>query len=187
MSNTSLCAFVSKVRSNNRIRFGDLRRLQRDVVPNGLSKREHVEALLDLDRSIERADDGWPAYLATLVKDFVLSSSVPPGSIDRRTAEWLVSRLMDSRPVIAHAIARSLVLEAHQVDGVLRAFAHLAGKRRAKVTGSTPIILPAGGGRGIAVNELEASFSFPWRDVWICKTELMTPRHLLSAQPDGGL
>jgi hypothetical protein len=58
MSNTSLCTFVSKVRSNNRIRFGDLRRLQRDILPRGLSTQHEAEALLDLDRSIERADEG---------------------------------------------------------------------------------------------------------------------------------
>jgi hypothetical protein len=181
MSNTSLCAFVSKVRSNNRIRFGDLRRLQRDILPNGLSTQHEAEALLDLDQSIERADEGWSVYLATLIKDFVISSSVPPGYVDRPTAEWLVSRLTDSRPAIAHAVARSIVLEANQVDGVLRAFAPLAGKRRAKVPGSTPIILPSGSGRGVVLNELEASFSFPWRDVWISRSNACL-RHALNAR-----
>jgi hypothetical protein len=171
MSNTSLCAFVSKVRSNNRIRFGDLRRLQRDILPRGLSTQHEAEALLDLDRSIERADEGWSVCLATLIKDFVISSSIPPGYVDRPMAKWLVSRLTDSRPAIAHVIARSIVLEANQVDGVLRAFAPLAAKRRAKVTGSTPIILPSNGGRGVVLNELEASFSFPWRDVWISRSD----------------
>ena len=60
MSSTSLCAFVSKVRANNRLRFGDLRRLQRDVLPTGLSTREEAEILLDLDQSITKVDDGWP-------------------------------------------------------------------------------------------------------------------------------
>jgi hypothetical protein len=171
MSNTSLCAFVSKVRSNNRIRFGDLRRLQRDILPNGISARHEAEALLDLDRSIERADEGWSVCLTTLIKNFVISSSIPPGYVDRPTAEWLVSWLTDSRPAIAHVIARSIVLEANQVDGVLRAFAPLAAKRRAKVNDSTPIILPSNGGRGVVLNELEASFSFPWRDVWISRSD----------------
>jgi hypothetical protein len=182
MSNTSLCAFVSKVRSNDRIRFGDLRRLQRDILPSGPSNREEVETLLDLDRSVERVDEGWPVYLATLIKDFVICNSVPPGYVDRRTAEWIVSRLIDSRPAIAYAIARGIVLEANQVDGVLRAFAPLAGKRRAKVTGSIPIVLPSSRGRGVVLNELEASFSFPWRDVWISRSD-GGHRHALNARP----
>jgi hypothetical protein len=42
----SLRAFVSKALERNRISFGDLRRLQRTVLPHGLLTREQAEVLI---------------------------------------------------------------------------------------------------------------------------------------------
>ena len=56
MHTTSLRAFVSHARQAGRIRFGDVRRLQRDVLPARLTTREEAETLIALDRSIIRAD-----------------------------------------------------------------------------------------------------------------------------------
>jgi len=36
------CVFVNKETASNRIVFGDLRRLQRDVLPNGPTSREEI-------------------------------------------------------------------------------------------------------------------------------------------------
>ena len=95
MSNASLCTFAEKVRANNRIRFGDLRRLQRDVLPRGLSCREDAELLLGLDRAIKKTDEGWPAYLATLVKDFVIADLRSTGL--RRPPDGAVAHLLVGR------------------------------------------------------------------------------------------
>ena len=46
MDTTPLCVFVNKVTASNRLVFGDLRRLQRDVLPRGASSREEIETLL---------------------------------------------------------------------------------------------------------------------------------------------
>ena len=73
MDTTPLHAFATKARASNRLLYGDLRRLQRDVLPTGATSREEVEVLLSLDW-IERVDRDWPGYLATTVTQFVLST-----------------------------------------------------------------------------------------------------------------
>ena len=52
MMNTALSAFVSKATAKNRITFGDVRRLQRDVLSDGVVSREEAELLITLDRNI---------------------------------------------------------------------------------------------------------------------------------------
>ena len=126
MDTTPLCVFVTKVTRNHRIVFGDLRRLQRDVLPTGPATREEIETLLSLD-SLGQVDDDWPGYLVATVKDFVLSTSDPPGSVDADTAAWLVTTLSDARPRSAAAIMRAVLSEARYVDEVLLTF----GKRGA--------------------------------------------------------
>src|SRR5215213_454414 len=130
MDTTPLCVFVTKVTRNHRIVFGDLRRLQRDVLPTGATSREQIETLLSLD-SLGQLDDDWPDYLVATVKDFVLSTSDPPGSVDADTAAWLVTSLSDARPRSATAILRAVLSEARHVDEVLLAFARRGAKRPA--------------------------------------------------------
>jgi hypothetical protein len=89
MDTTPLGVFASKARASNRLLYGDLRRLQRDVLPTGARSREEVEALLSLDW-VERVDEDWPRYLATTVSEFVLSTSDPPGVIGGEAAACLV-------------------------------------------------------------------------------------------------
>ena len=60
MQVTSLRVFVDRLSEAQRLGFGDLRRLQRDILPNGPQSRDDVEALLALDLALERADRGGP-------------------------------------------------------------------------------------------------------------------------------
>src|SRR3954464_3298259 len=96
MSRASLREFISSVLVRKRLRFGDLRRLQRDVLPTGIATREEAEALITLDQALSKADVDWPAYLITAVRDFVVSTSNPAGCVDGETAAWLVSQLSSS-------------------------------------------------------------------------------------------
>ena len=113
---TPLCVFVAKARASNRLLYGDLRRLQRDVLPAGASSREEVEALLSLDW-IERVDKDWPGYLARVVTDFMLSTSDPSGdALNAETAAWLVSLLAHLKPKTAAVVLRSLSVEALQIE-----------------------------------------------------------------------
>ena len=138
MNTTPLCQFVHKVTASNRIVFGDLRRLQRNVLPTGATSREEVETLLSLD-GMGQLDEDWPEYLVRTVKDFVLSASDPPGTVDQDTAAWLVSALAAARPRSATAIVRAIVSEAPRIDeGLLR----LCVRRGAKHQASAPAQMP---------------------------------------------
>src|SRR5215217_4527130 len=128
MDTTPLCVFVTKVMASNRVVFGDLRRLQRDVLPTGPTTREEIETLLSLD-SLGNVDEDWPGYLVTTVKAFVLSTSDPPGSVNADTAAWLATALSDARPRSAAAIVRAVLSEAQHVDEVLLAFGRRGEKR----------------------------------------------------------
>ena len=122
MSRASLREFISSVLARKRLRFGDLRRLQRDVLPTGITTREEAEALIALDQAVPKADVDWPGYLTTVVKGFVVSSGDPPGCVDAETTAWLVSQLSSSQPRTALAIAREVVLDAKEVDAALLSF-----------------------------------------------------------------
>ncbi len=123
MSGTSLRDFVSQALDHKRISFGDLRRLQRDILPTRITTRQQAEALIELDRSVDRADRDWRDYLTTTVRDFVIWGSLPAGRIDGDKAEWLVTVLRRSSPKTASAIAREVVRQAPEVDNALRVFA----------------------------------------------------------------
>ena len=128
MDTTPLRAFASKAKANHRLLYGDLRRLQRDVLPAGPRTREDLEILLALD-GIERVDEGWPGYLARAVTGFVLSTSDPPGVVDAEAAAWLAGALSDAKPKTAAAVVHTLMGEAHQVDEVLPAFVRRRARR----------------------------------------------------------
>ncbi len=130
MDTTPLDLFATKARASNRLIYGDLRRLRRDVLPTGATSREEVEILLTLD-SIERVDRDWPRYLAMTVSEFVLSTSEPRGVVDAETATWLVPILSDARPRTVSMIIRTLMGEAHQVDEALLALVRRGAKRPA--------------------------------------------------------
>ena len=107
---------------------GDLRSLQRDVLPTGATSREEIETLLSLD-SLGNVDEDWPGYLVTTVGDFVLSTSDPSGSVDADTAAWLVTALSHARPRSAAAIVRAILSEALYIDEILPTFAKRGTKR----------------------------------------------------------
>jgi len=103
MDNTSLRDFASRTAASGRIRFGDLRRLQR-VIPNGITTREDAEALLDLDQAVSRADPEWPGWLSSARKAYAVSGD----SVDPQKADWLAKRLAAQRTKAALALARQL-------------------------------------------------------------------------------
>jgi hypothetical protein len=72
------------------------------------------------------------AALAALPVHFVLSTSRPPGSIDARTATWLVSALSKLPRTAAVAMAREVALEAQHVDDNLLVFLGRGSKGRAR-------------------------------------------------------
>lgn len=129
MVQLTLADFVARTLARRRISYGDLRRLERDILPAGPSCREDVEALVGLDQAVARADPEWSPYLAGAVREYVVG---PGGLVSRETAEWLVGGPLRARSRTGLAIARAIVLEAREVDGVLASY--LEGPRRARAS-----------------------------------------------------
>ena len=108
MTGTSLRDFVSQARQAGRIRFGDLRRLQRDVLPGRVTTREEAELLLTLDRVIRKADRDWNDYLVDAVRDFVVWGMEPTGSLDHEKVGWLMGVLSTPTTKAGHVLAREI-------------------------------------------------------------------------------
>ena len=121
MINPSLDLFAATLIEAGRIRSGDVKRLQRDLLPDGISSRAEAELLLHLDQSVSRADPALSAWLVAGMVDFAVWSTRPTGYVDRETAEWLVSMLGGSRGPTRTAllIAGEIVREAQDVDEAL--------------------------------------------------------------------
>ncbi len=117
MSRMSLHDFVARVLADDRILFADLKRLQRDILPERITSREEAEILLFLDCVIHRADREWTAYLTATIRDFAVWKLEPAGSLDRGKAEWISAALACADPgKTARAILREIVHEARSID-----------------------------------------------------------------------
>ena len=113
---TSLRDFVCRALEQRRISFGDLRRLQRDILPARITTREQAEILLALDKAVDRADRGWRDYLVKAVRDFVIWGSPPAGHIDADKAKWMMITLSGSSPNTARALTREIVRQGPEFD-----------------------------------------------------------------------
>jgi len=113
MINSSLQAFASSVQKAERISFGDVKRLQRDILPDGISSREEAEILLTLDQTVSRADRAFADWLVAMMVDFVVWGLRPTGTVDAETAAWLTPFLVGQRTTkTMRHLAREVVAEA---------------------------------------------------------------------------
>jgi hypothetical protein len=120
MSDYALSAFVSKAAAKSRITFGDVRRLQRDILPEGVTSREEAELIIALDRNVAKADRSWADYLVETILEFVVWVEEPTGSIDDDTVLWLAEALSSGGALtkngrlIAREVARERETEVEQ-------------------------------------------------------------------------
>ena len=122
MIRRQLQQFADVRRRAKRMSFADVRKLQRELLPDGIATREEAELLIGLDRAIGAAHPAWAGYLVGAVVEFVVWGSRPTGCIDQETARWLVSWLKSDSPTgTAQRIAREAIDEAHDVHGSLKA------------------------------------------------------------------
>jgi hypothetical protein len=84
MTDKQLQDFVADTRSKSRITFGDVRRLQRDYLPAGLSSEQDALALIDLDAAIERADKAWADWLVAAIVNFVATTEASESGLVER-------------------------------------------------------------------------------------------------------
>src|SRR4051795_5956143 len=113
MINSSLQAFANNVQKAGRISFGDVKRLQRDILPDGISSRAEAELLLTLEQTVSRADRAFADWLVAMMVDFVVWGLRPTGSVDAQTAAWLTPFLASQRATkTMRRLARELAAEA---------------------------------------------------------------------------
>jgi hypothetical protein len=89
LDNTKLHEFVTNAAVRNQITFGDVRRLQRDYLPGGVSTCEEAELLIHLDRTVARADRAWADWLVNAILDFAVSNEPPIAGLEGDVRERL--------------------------------------------------------------------------------------------------
>ena len=121
MSKVTLHTFTARVSKSGRIGLDDVRKLHRDILPDGISSQVEAELLLHLDQSVSRADPAFSHWLVAVMVDFVVWSTRPTGYVDRETADWLARALVGDRGPTRTAllIAGEIVREAQDVDEAL--------------------------------------------------------------------
>jgi hypothetical protein len=115
MKETKLQDFVTYAVAKNRITFGDVCRLRRDYLPDGISSCGNVKTMLELDAKVERKDRAWTDWLVSAVFEFAMHDEQYFVAIG--TAE-LLQRLLPETAVPTEAqrrIARQIRRKARRV------------------------------------------------------------------------
>ena len=133
MITTSLQHFCNRIVAAGALGLEDVRELNRDVLPDGLTCREEADMLFGLDRAMPDADEAFGEWLVASVVDFAVWGERPTGHIDAGTAHWLAASLGCGRgPTVTGArIAVEVVREAETSNAALIAFALKANRARA--------------------------------------------------------
>ncbi len=118
METSTLESFVQTVLRDKRIRFGDVRRLQRNVLASGIASREEAETLLALDRSIAKPDPAWTDFLVTAIRRFVVEIMEPKGFVDSGKTDWLADLAGDPPSKAVRTIAREVAITARDAGDI---------------------------------------------------------------------
>jgi hypothetical protein len=105
--------FVADRAARSRITFGDVRRLQRDYLPAGVSTCEEAELLIRLDGMVGRADRAWADWLVEAIVEFSLGSDA---SAEGQPA-GARGRLKDILAAAGTKAARRITREIHRATG----------------------------------------------------------------------
>lgn len=89
MINEKLQEFTASVTARGRITFGDVRRLDRDCLPNGIATYEEAEVLIAINATLVCADKAWAQWLIARLADWVAVHQEAAASIADRVKSWL--------------------------------------------------------------------------------------------------
>lgn len=131
-----LTACVATALRDNRVRFGDVRRLER-ALPHGEESTDALELLLALDRAVSRTDRAWAEFLVDRTRRLVTGATAE----ERQTLAERVAALIGERPTAAGAAIRAdLAVELLILDPPLASlFAPAPGRRQ----GPRPVKAPS--------------------------------------------
>ncbi len=146
MASSALEIFVNKVLAADEITLADVRRLGRDVLPDGVESRDVADILIALDRAVPEKHSAWSAFTIQAVVDYVVWTARPTGFVDHETSVWLVASLSAGRgpSLVAQAIAFEVVREAERADQALLCFVMRSAQGRlSSLFGEQPFGLAA--------------------------------------------
>jgi hypothetical protein len=125
MITNELRDFVDAVLEKRTISSDDVKKLLREIMPNGAADHETVDVLVALDRAVTSADANWAEFLVATVVEYVVWTCRPTGTVSREMSQWLVTTLSIGEGPTANAmrIAFEVVREAERCDETLITFA----------------------------------------------------------------
>lgn len=122
MTSDRLRQAAEEIIGRGRIAFADVRRLRRDILPDGVSSREEAEMLIRLDQETARSDRAWTEFFVSELVDFVVWAERPTGIVDEEAAMWLSDALDRGRATrSSRALVHAIVREAERVHESLSA------------------------------------------------------------------
>ncbi len=135
-------ALAAHLGEKTSISLDDVRKLRREMLPDGLTSREEAELLIAVDRAALSKDPAWEDFLVDSLVEFVVWTSPPTGYVDAETADWLISSLNGSEGPAASAmrVVFEIVREAEHVDEALLVFALRSTHGRTRL-GAAPEIV----------------------------------------------
>lgn len=122
MIKNNLRDFIETVIDAKYISGDDVKKLQREILEDGIMTRLEAEALLALDRTLG-THESWGPALTALIVDFMVWSMRPTGVVTNDDAMWLTTALDVGGPTeTAMNIAYAILDETHHVDAALLDF-----------------------------------------------------------------
>jgi hypothetical protein len=106
--NGNLPDFACNVISKGQITLGDVRRLQRNYLPGGITHREELEILISLNSKLVRADKAWAQWLVSAVAEFIETPKACERSFDDTTGTWVKGLLAAPATKLGRRIARQI-------------------------------------------------------------------------------
>jgi hypothetical protein len=106
MINGKLRDFVCHVTAKGQITLGDVRRLQRGYLPDGITNGEELEMLISLNAKLVRADKAWAQWLLSVVADFVTNREAC--ALEDAGGKWADRLLAASATKLGRRIARQI-------------------------------------------------------------------------------
>jgi hypothetical protein len=108
MINGKLQEFVSNVNAKGQIGYGDVRRLQRDYLPDGITNPEELELLIAVNAGPVRADRAWAQWLVAAVAEFVAKREGQEHPGGETADEWIGRLLAGATTSLGRRIARQI-------------------------------------------------------------------------------
>ena len=118
MINGKLQEFVCNVAVKGRISYGDVRRLQRDYLPGGITNCEELELVTSANTKLIRADKAWTQWLVASVLEFIAKQVVREHPSKEAAGEWVGRLLAASSTSVGRKIARKVRCELARQHGI---------------------------------------------------------------------